>query len=196
MTAAAAPAIDDKLLANVADGHKWSFIVAALAKRVLQIPGIKPADRLRVLERLNSLTDDWFTADMLAGIAPMCDTGYAIFKEAKSLDAAQDNTHCQASFEVLATLKVFRHFCTLNPSILAAIKQRAADRQDRHAAPQPAETPPPRPPTAMGAAQFAHMQRRSNGTPAQHRSHLPPDQINRMGGGLPDWTYDSEKDNA
>ena len=125
MTAAAAPAIDDKLLANVADGHRWSFIVAALAKRGLQIPGIKPADRLRVLERLNSLTDDWFTADMLAGIAPMCDTGYAIFKEAKSLDAAQDNTHCQASFEVLATLKVFRHFCTLNPSIMAAIKQRA-----------------------------------------------------------------------
>jgi hypothetical protein len=196
MTAAVAQTTDDELCVQVSDGHKWSFIVAALTKRTLQIPGIKPADRLRLLERLNGLTDDWFTADMLAGIEPMCDTGYAIFKEAKSVDAAQDNTHCQASLEVLARLKVFRHFCTLNPSILAAIKHRAADRQDRHAAPPPTETPPPRPQTVMGAAQFALSQRRSNGTPAQHRSHLPPDQINRMGGGLPDWSYDSEKDNA
>lgn len=63
---------------------------------------------------------------------------------------------------------MFRHLVQLNPSILAAIKQRAAERQTQHAAPPPAETPPPRPPGAMGAAQFAHMQRRTNGTPAQH----------------------------
>jgi hypothetical protein len=196
MNAAPAQTVDDELCVQVSDGHKWSFIVAALAKRVLRIPGIKPADRLALLEKLNAMTDDWFTADMLAGIEPMCDTGYAIFKEAKSVDAAQDNTHCQASFEVLARLKVFRHFCALNPSIMAAIKQRAADRQDRHAAPQPDETPSPRPQTVMGAAQFALSQRRSNGTPTQHRSYVPPEHIGRMGGSLPDWTYDSDKDNA
>jgi hypothetical protein len=192
MTPAGEQTTDDELCVQVSDGHKWTFIVAALAKRVLRISGIKPADRLALLEKLNAMTDDWFTADMLAGIEPMCDTGYAIFKEAKSLDAAQDNKHCEASFEVLARLKVFRHFCALNPSIIAAIKYRAADRQDRHAAPPPVETPPPRPPAATGAARFAHTQRRMNGAPAQHRSHLPPDQINRMGGGLPDWTYDSD----
>ena len=62
---------------------------------------------------------------------------------------------------------------------------------------QDSTTPPPRSPTVMGAAQFAHMQRRFNGVqPTQHRSHVPPEQIGRMGGGLPDWTYDAEKDNA
>jgi hypothetical protein len=133
---------------------------------------------------------------LLASISPMCDTAFAIFSEARSLDPPQDETHCAASFQVLATPSVFRHFVQLNPSILAAIKHNASGRQDRHAAPQPAETPPLRPPGAMGAAQFAQMQRRSNGAPIQHRSHHPSDQINRMGGGLPDWTYHSEKDNA
>jgi hypothetical protein len=163
MTAATAAAIDDNLLAHVADGHKLSFIIAALTKRTLQIPGIKPADRLALLEKLNRLTDDYFTADMLASISPMCDTAFAIFKEARTLDPPRDDAHCAASFKVLATRHVFDHFVKLNPSIMAAIKQRAAGRQDQHAAPPPAETPPPRPPAAMGAAQFAHMQRRSNG---------------------------------
>jgi hypothetical protein len=189
---AAARTTDDELCLHIADGHKWCLIIAALTKRMLQIPGIQPADRLDLLEKLHRLTDRWFSADMLAGISPMCDTGYAIFREARTLDPPQDDTHCAASLDVLATPSVFQHFARLNPSIMAAIKHRAATRQDRQQVPQPAETPPPRPPGAMGAAQFALMQRRSNGTPAQHRSHLPPDQINRMGGALPDWTYDNE----
>ena len=195
MTAATAPAIDDNLLANVADGHKLDFVVATLTKRTLQMSGLKAADRLVLLEKLNGMTDDWFSADILAGLSPMCSTAYEIYEQARTLDLRDDKSH-RASFGVLATPSVFRHFVQLNPSIMAAIKQRAAGRQDQHAAPLPAELPPPRPPAPMGAAQFAHMQRRSNGTPAQHRSHLPPDQINRMGGGLPDWSYDSEKDNA
>jgi hypothetical protein len=194
MTAAATQTSDDELCLHVPDGEKWSLIVAALTKRTLQIPGIKAADRLDLLERLNKLTNSYFTADLLAGISPMCDTAYAIFKEARSLDPPQDETHCAASFNVLATPSVFRHFVQLNPSMLAAIKHRASTRQEHHVAPQPAETPPPRPPAAMGAAQFAHTQRRSNGTPAQHRSHFPANQVNRMGGGLPDWSYENERD--
>jgi hypothetical protein len=42
----------------------------------------------------------------------------------------------------------------------------------------------------VGAAEFALTQRRANG------SHYGPDKIARMGGTLPDWVYDSEKDNA
>jgi hypothetical protein len=190
---AAARTTDDELCLHVADGHKWSFIIAALTKRTLQIPSIKPAERLDLLERLNKLTDSYFTADMLAGISPMCDTGYAIFKEARTLDPPQDETHCDASFNVLATPSVFRHFAQLNPSIMAAIKHNAGGRQDRHAAPQQAETLPPRAAAAMGASQFAEMQRRSNGV-TQHRSHFPKDQINRMGGDLPAYAYDNEKD--
>jgi hypothetical protein len=189
---AAAQTSDDVLCLHLAVGHKWALVVASLTKRTLQIPDIKAADRLALLEKLNGLTDDWFTAAMLAGIEPMDDTGRAIYEQARTLDPADDKTHA-ASFKVLATLSVFRHFVQLNPSILAAIKHNADGRQDRHAGPQPAETPPLRAPAAMGAAQFAHTQRRTNGV-TQHRSHHPSDQINRMGGGLPDYVYDNEKD--
>ena len=190
MTAAEKTA-DDDLCLHISEGHKWSFIAAALTKRTLQIPGIKPADKLELLEKLNGTTDDYFTADMLAGISPMCDTAYAIFQEARTLDPPQDDTHCAASFKVLATPSVFQHFVKLNPSIKSAIEQCVAGRRDSPL-PPPDEIPSLRPQTVMGAAQFALMQRRSNGTPSQHRSHHPSDQIGRMGGKLPDWTYDSE----
>jgi len=195
MSTAANRTSDDELCLHVSDGHKCSFIVAALTKRTLQIPGIKPADRLTLLEKLNGMTDDWFTADMLAGIEPMDDTGLAIYEEVRTLDSPDDKTHA-ASFNVLATPKVFAHFVKLNPSILAAIKHRADNRRDIPQ-PPPDETPPPRPQTVMGAAQFAMTQRRSNGAqPTQHRSHVPPEHIGGVGGSLPDWTYDAEKDNA
>jgi hypothetical protein len=192
MTATAEQTTDDELCLHLADGHKWALVVASLTKRTLQIPDIKPADRLALLEKLNGMTDNWFTAAMLAGIEPMDDTGRAIYEQARTLDPADDKTHA-ASFDVLAMPSVFRHFVQLNPSIMAAIKLRAAGRQDQPAVPQPAETPPPRPPGAMGAAEFAHMQRRANGV-TQHRSHHPRDQINHMGGGLPDFAYDNERD--
>jgi hypothetical protein len=40
--------------------------------------------------------------------------------------------HGAASFNVLTNPKVFGHFCTLNPSILAAIKYRETERESRH----------------------------------------------------------------
>jgi hypothetical protein len=187
---------DDELCLHVADGHKWSFIVAASTKRVLQIPGLKPADRLDLLEKLNGITDRYFTADLLASISPMCDMAAAILHEARTLDPPQDDTHCAASFKILATPTVFRHFVHLNPSIMAAIKHKAASQQDRPAVPQPAETPPPQPPFPMSAGRFAHTQRRMNGHNGvtQHRSHYPRDQISGIGGGLSDFAYDNERD--
>ena len=62
----AARTTDDELCLHVADGHKWCLIIAALTKRTLQIPGLKPAARLDLLEKLNGLTDGYFTA-RLAG---------------------------------------------------------------------------------------------------------------------------------
>jgi hypothetical protein len=187
---AAARTTDDELCLHVSDGHKWSFIVASLTKRALQISGLKPADRLDLLERLNGLTDGYFTADLLATIEPLCDTAAAILAEARTLDPPQDESHCDASLTLLATRSVFQHFVRLNPSIMAAIKHRAATRQDREPAPQPAETPP-RAPGAMSAAEFAQMQRRSNGV-TPHRSHYPAKQINRFGPEFPDFAYQSE----
>ena len=182
---ATAQRTDAELRLHVPEGHKWNYIFIALTKRTLQIPGIKTADRLDLLEKLNALG----SGDTLTIIEPMCDTAYAIFKEARTLDPPKDETHCEASFNVLASEKVFGHFCALNPSIMVVIR----DRTVAPAAPPPAETSPPLQPSAMSASQFAHTQRRMNGhngvTP--HRSHYPPNQINRVGGDLPAWTFDN-----
>jgi hypothetical protein len=80
---------------------------------------------LRFLEALNGMTDLNFTAPMLQMIEPMRDTGFQIWKEAKTLDRDGDKS-CMASFRVLTGWRVFQHFLRLNPSILAAIKLREA----------------------------------------------------------------------
>lgn len=53
---------DDELCLHVPDGYKWVFIIASLTKRALQIPGLKAAERLNLLEKLNGTTDKFFTA--------------------------------------------------------------------------------------------------------------------------------------
>jgi hypothetical protein len=97
--------------------------MVALTKRALLTKDIKPAEQLLLLEKMNSLTDQYFTPEMLATIEPMGDIGYEIFKVARSLDLPGDKS-ARPSFDVLTSPRVFRHFVTLNPSILAAIKLR------------------------------------------------------------------------
>jgi hypothetical protein len=101
------------------------FIVAALTKRALQDDKMKAGDRLHLLEKLNGLTDQNFTADQLALIDPMSDLEYQIFCEAKSLDIkAVDLSpaqQTQASYDIL-TGYVFEHFVVLNPGMAKAIR--------------------------------------------------------------------------
>jgi len=84
---------------------------------------MKPGKRLKLLELLNSLTDNWLTPEMLAIIAPASDTEMAMVNEARSLDREDDRLG-QASFDVLTSWRVFKHFRRLNPSFMAAIKLR------------------------------------------------------------------------
>ena len=111
---------DDLLIAHTPLGRRWNMIAASLAKRVLQ-EDMPAGLRLRFLECLNAMIGLNFTAEMLAMIEPMCDTAFEIWKEAKTLDPKNDKA-CMASFNVLASWRVFHHFLELNPSILAAIK--------------------------------------------------------------------------
>ena len=175
---------DDELCLQVADGHKWSLIVAALTKRTLQNPGIKPADRLDILERLNGLTDGYFTADLLATIESICDTGYAIFHEARTLDPPQDDTHCAASFkywqrrqcsDISSVQSVNARRDQIPRSVPASTARGAAAGRNCAAAPA----------SGNGRHPLCRNARRTNGV-TQHRSHYPPNQINRMGGGLPE----------
>lgn len=110
----------------VPPGHQLNMIVTSLFKRWLL--GKMDADlRLRLLEGLDRMTDIYFRPEMVAMIEPMCDTAYAIWEEAKTLDRKGDLA-CMASFRVLTSPRVFNHFIALNPSIFAAIEWREAYR--------------------------------------------------------------------
>jgi hypothetical protein len=112
---------DESLIVNTPQGYLLMFIVVALTKRGLRANNIKPAEQLFLLEKMNGLTDQYFTPEMLATIEPMGDTEYEIFREARSLDPPDDKT-AAASFKVLTSPRVFSHLARLSPSIFAAIK--------------------------------------------------------------------------
>jgi hypothetical protein len=114
---------DESLVVHTPSGYLLLFIIVALTKRALLTEGIKPAEQLHLLEKMNRLTDQYFTPAMLAVIEPMGDTEYKIYEQAKSLDPPGDKS-ARASFDVLTIPRVFWHLVTLNPSILAAIKLR------------------------------------------------------------------------
>jgi hypothetical protein len=114
---------DELLTVYVPPGHMLTLIGTALMKRAVQSPGIKPGEKLRLLEMVNGWTDLWFTPEMLALVDPMSDTEFQIYREAKSLDP-EDDKRCQASFDVLSSPRVFWHFFTLNRGIANAIKWR------------------------------------------------------------------------
>jgi len=76
-----------------------------------------------------SITDWYFTPEMLATIEPMSNTEIEIFHEATSLDHEDHFPRCNESFKVLTSWRVFGHFRRLNPSYLAAIKLREMNKQ-------------------------------------------------------------------
>lgn len=129
----------------ISSGHTMVFIVAALTKRALQDDKMEAGDRLHLLEKLNGLTDQYFTADMLALIDPMSNLEYQIFREAKSLDikaaGLSPAQQTQASYEILTSSQVFSHFVTLNPGMANAIRMHENPRRADAALRSPAAAP-------------------------------------------------------
>lgn len=128
-------------------GYRHILILIAVVKRALLSRGIKSADKLQFLENLESLPDNYIAPEMIEMVEPLNDAGYAIYAEAKSLDPPGDKTG-KASFAVLTGQRVFGHFLNLNPSILAAIEWREANRGRAILAPVAARAPQPAPPPA------------------------------------------------
>jgi hypothetical protein len=118
---------DEQYRAWAPAGHQWNMITASLFKRWL-LGKMDAGLRLRLLEGLNGMTDIYLRPEMLVMIEPICDTGYKIWEEAKTLDREGDKG-C-ASYKVLTSPRVFDHLTTLNPSILAALRWRAMYRGD------------------------------------------------------------------
>jgi hypothetical protein len=162
----------------MAAGQIFSFIAVAATKRTLQDDTtMKAGDRLRLLEKLNGLTDLNFTAAMLALIDPMSDLELEIYREAKSLDPPRpkkddpSSVYFQASFEILTSPKVFEHFIALNPGLAAAVRlceQRgeAAPQLVAHADPDFSDVSAPEP-MIYGPAPAGTEGRFSYATPRQ-----------------------------
>jgi hypothetical protein len=102
---------DDRLAVHTPAGYIHLMQWASAAKRALQWE-MRPGKRLKLLELLNSLTDNWLTPEMLAIIALAGDTEMEMMNEARSLDREDDRLG-QASFDVLTSWRVFSHFRAL-----------------------------------------------------------------------------------
>lgn len=122
---------DELLAADTPPGSRLTLIAIALCKNALLTKGIKPAEQLFFLEKMNKFAQDSFHGDadrIVAMVAPMGDTELAIYKTAMSLDPPNDKTS-MAGWNVLQSCRVFWHMLTLNPSILATLKWREAQLQ-------------------------------------------------------------------
>jgi hypothetical protein len=119
---------DESFVVHTTAGYLMSYLMAAATKRWLSSESLKPADRLFMLEKMHAMTDTYFTLEMLTTIQPMGDVEYQIMNEAWSLDPPDEKARGNASFEVLTSPRVFWHFVTLNPSLLAAIKIQKRNR--------------------------------------------------------------------
>lgn len=162
------------------------------------------AKRLRVSELLDNQKQSGFYGlpeQIIATLQPAGAAEVEIFNAACKANSPDERG--KASFEILGSGRMFDLLTLANPSVLEAIKADIAHRKGgvvEYLEPSKAEQNKKYPAQfsgAMSAAQFAHTQRRMNGhngvTP--HRSHYPPNQINRVGGDLPDWTFDIERGN-
>jgi hypothetical protein len=67
-------------------GHAFFFIAAAVGKRILADLPMKAGERLRLLEKMNSMLDCHFRAEHLQLIEPASDAELAMVTEAQSLD--------------------------------------------------------------------------------------------------------------
>lgn len=65
-------------------GHKYDLVIISWSKRILQAE-MSPTERLHYLKLLESLTDEWITADVVAAIEPMCSKGSELIMEIAKL---------------------------------------------------------------------------------------------------------------
>jgi hypothetical protein len=117
---------DESAIVHTPIGHRWTLVVISETKRML-LGNVPTEHRLRFLEFLDHCTDTFLTAEVVAGVEPMCDEAYEMVKEARKLGAGK-------ALDVFAKWEVFNAFIALNPSILTAIKMSAGRYHHRRSA--------------------------------------------------------------
>jgi hypothetical protein len=106
---------DETLILHTPVGYRYTLVEISDLKRVLQVE-IPAEFRLRFLEFLDRQSAEW-GAETIASIAPMCDAGAEIVREARKLGSKQ-------ALDTFAKFDVFSAFCALNPSLLEALRMR------------------------------------------------------------------------
>jgi len=100
---------------GLSKGHRYSLVLASVAKWVLQDSIAMPADkRLEFLDHLEKMVDGKLTADVIALVRPMDSSGQELWKEAAKLGWRG----YPSGLDVLADK--FEVFAALNPSLKAA----------------------------------------------------------------------------
>lgn len=109
-------ALDDRgrLIVFAPRGWKWTLVVVAHAKRLLQA-NMPVETRLKILEGLERCEGDRLTDEVLAAVDPMPDAGEEIIREAMTLGPKQ-------ALDIYARHEVFTTLATINPSLLTAIE--------------------------------------------------------------------------
>jgi hypothetical protein len=98
--------------------HRDLLIGFSIVKRYLaeNIPTEFRFRFLQYFEKFEGLTNGWLSADAVAMIDPICDSGYEIVQETRKLVPSKE------LLGVLAKQEVFIVFAALNPSLIKVIR--------------------------------------------------------------------------
>jgi hypothetical protein len=112
------PTVEQEIVAACTPrGHRYTLVLISIVKRSLEME--IPGDfRLKFLEHLDRMpakeSSTWLTAEMVAGVDPICNKAYEIVDEARKLGASK-------ALDIYADQ--FPIFAGLNPSLMNVLKQ-------------------------------------------------------------------------
>ena len=110
---------DERMVLYTPLGYRSDMVFVSTIKRALTMQKPTTAQQLEMLEALGKMVDRYFTAEAVAAIKPICETGAQIVHEAKQTDRTE---HRIESFMLLGSWEVFNHLLALNPSLMEAIR--------------------------------------------------------------------------
>ena len=105
---------DDYRIVYMPTGHLFNLADVSRFKYALLNAEMTSGERLRILDGIASTIDRPVTAEAIAAIEPIDDTGRKMMKEISSLDVAEQS-------QAFRKGDVFRLLAKLNPSLLRAL---------------------------------------------------------------------------
>ena len=106
---------DDWMIVNTPRGYLAELIIISPLKTALNTDGMTVADRMELLEALNSFAGQYLTAEAVAAVQSACDTAIGMIHEAMTLPMNE-------TWRLIGGFDMFSVFAKLNPSLVAAIR--------------------------------------------------------------------------